>query len=297
MFKQILICLILALSFLKPVFAMENQPSKKVINWELLNGSSKINRTMIAEAKKEDWMVKLKLDHSLLAAIKDGDLDQVQALLQQGANPNTLNQDDKTPLMESRSAALCKVLLEHGADVNMQSFGGHTALAWAACRENNDSVLSLLLAHNANPNIQCKMGKTALIHAAKRSLLSNCKILLAHGANSLIQGPNAKTALIVAARQWAFFNRLYKESLPDNRSICVLLVEHETIHTKQFIAFLFCCKQVCPRFYRQKDLLKELWKNWSPEKLLSQKDCFGKAAYDYYPVDWLKPKDISNESL
>ena len=47
---------------------------------------------------------------------------------------------------------LCRLLLEHNADVNIQDNDGYTPLHWST-REGNENLCRLLLEHNADVNI------------------------------------------------------------------------------------------------------------------------------------------------
>ena len=68
----------------------------------------------------------------------------IDALLKAGADPNTKNPEGETPLMavaRSGKVDAAKRLLEAGADVNAkESFGGQTALMWAAAQSQAEMV-------------------------------------------------------------------------------------------------------------------------------------------------------------
>jgi ankyrin repeat protein len=60
--------------------------------------------------------------------------------------------------------ALCKVLLDHGANVNAVTVNGETALMLAASNAKSDVVI-YLLSKGADPKLRDKSGKTALDYA------------------------------------------------------------------------------------------------------------------------------------
>jgi serine/threonine-protein phosphatase 6 regulatory ankyrin repeat subunit B len=75
-----------------------------------------------------------KLDAALFAAVYDEDPAAVSQALAEGATPDARREDRQTPLMRAASegqAAIARLLLDHGADVNAQSETGETALLLA----------------------------------------------------------------------------------------------------------------------------------------------------------------------
>ncbi|MFA6107615.1 MAG: ankyrin repeat domain-containing protein [Candidatus Latescibacterota bacterium] len=75
-----------------------------------------------------------KLDAALFEAVYQEDPDAVQRVLADGACPDARRQDGQTPLMRAASegqAAIARLLLEGGADVQAQSETGETALLLA----------------------------------------------------------------------------------------------------------------------------------------------------------------------
>ncbi len=58
-------------------------------------------------------------------------------------------------------AKVARILLEHGADINLQDKKGWTALM-LACFFEQDKAAKLLLEHGADVNIKNRKGKTAL---------------------------------------------------------------------------------------------------------------------------------------
>jgi len=99
-------------------------------------------------------------------AAYDGRLAVVKLLVEHGAKVNVqANKSGWTPLMNASAQGFAKVaafLLEHGADINAHSKdGGYTALMYAA-RKGKKAVVLLLLAHDAKVNDICDDKRTAL---------------------------------------------------------------------------------------------------------------------------------------
>ena len=83
----------------------------------------------------------------LIRAAEDGRLDQVERLLQAGANPNFKSDGDVTVLMWAAARGhleVVKVLLESGADLSSQTQRGRTAID-LAIQEGHDSLAAFLL--------------------------------------------------------------------------------------------------------------------------------------------------------
>ena len=75
------------------------------------------------------------LGDDLLAATRKGDIAQVKALLDKGANINSKTRYNQTPLFfacDRGNLEMVKLLVERGADVNVKdNFYNATPLTWA----------------------------------------------------------------------------------------------------------------------------------------------------------------------
>ena len=90
-------------------------------------------------------------------------------LLEAGADVNVQNSDGQSALMLAATEGcdeLVRLLLDAGADVNAQDSSGRSALMLAA-EEGNDDLVRLLLDAGANDKTQCCLGHTALSYAAE----------------------------------------------------------------------------------------------------------------------------------
>jgi cytohesin len=90
---------------------------------------------------------------------------------------------------------MCKILLEHGADVNSRGYDGYTPLHLAASRLDSSSTatLQVLLVHGADLEATCRRRGETPIHCARGA--ANIKCLYKAGANLDYQDKWGKTAL------------------------------------------------------------------------------------------------------
>jgi ankyrin repeat protein len=103
----------------------------------------------------------------LMYAALYGDAAAVRMLLENGADPNTLNAGKATALMYAvDDVEKTRLLLDHGADPNIRSEEGRTALVIAAGRAGASPVVKLLLQHGADPTFQVASGPGTLARAA-----------------------------------------------------------------------------------------------------------------------------------
>ena len=106
-----------------------------------------------------------------VVAILSGDIKRVRFLADKG-EVNKKLQKGWTPLMfaaSERDTAIADALLSRGADVNMQSDSGETALMLAARQGHMEMVKKLLIEAEANVNLKNNEGKTALTIARENN--------------------------------------------------------------------------------------------------------------------------------
>jgi ankyrin repeat protein len=93
----------------------------------------------------------------------------------------------------------CRVLLEHGADPNLQAKYGQSALIWAA-RNGHEREARMIIEHGADPNLRDEWGSHALSFAAEAGHESIVCLLLEEAFTDInAQGTMGRTALIWAA--------------------------------------------------------------------------------------------------
>ncbi len=120
------------------------------------------------------------------AAIACGRADIVHALLERGADPETIMKPGLTPLAIAaikNDTDSIDLLLRHGAKVDSVTPAGFSALK-LACAEGMLDAVQVLLAHRADPNLADARGETALarLPMTKADALGICRALLDHGA-------------------------------------------------------------------------------------------------------------------
>ena len=96
-----------------------------------------------------------------------------------------------------------EALLEQGADINVGFVrsNGYTTLMLAAKTEWNPEGIEWLLAHGAEPDVTSFSGRTALHVAASYGRTKHVQILLAVGANVNARNRRGATPLKLAHRQ------------------------------------------------------------------------------------------------
>ena len=106
------------------------------------------------------------MGNDLIEAIDNGDIENVERLIDQGANYNIQDRYGNTVLIDASRGYLdiVRLLLNAGALPNIQNNFGNTALILASYHGYIE-IVRLLLTANADPNLQNNFGDTALIIA------------------------------------------------------------------------------------------------------------------------------------
>lgn len=126
------------------------------------------------------------LGTQLLNATNNNAVDAtVRDLLNQGADPNSKNQDGVTPLMIASylgNVSTVKLLISRGADVGIAESKGNTALIYALAHDrqaSNGEVVELLLSAGADANHEtAKKGNTTVgIVPSRQAIEPNARIL------------------------------------------------------------------------------------------------------------------------
>ena len=114
----------------------------------------------------------------LHAAMFSENIEVIELLLDAGANPNALSDEDRSPLrfaVERDALSMAALLLRHGASATINDSGGfcgETALGMAA-RKANVAMIQLLLEAGASVTAKDSDGRTALDHLPPRSTLDS----------------------------------------------------------------------------------------------------------------------------
>ena len=135
-------------------------------------------------------------------AARKGDVEEVKRLLDNGANVWAQDYGGTTALYWAafRHVEAVKVLLEHGADVGARDEDGKTALFFAAQNGNVD-VVKVLLEHGADVEAKDKDGWTALHRAVWKGRGAVVTVLLEHGADVWARDKGGRTPRDVAYRE------------------------------------------------------------------------------------------------
>ena len=136
---------------------------------------------------------------NLYTAIRSNDLQRLKALLDEGVSANTEGPNKITPLMDAAaigSVDAMKMLIERRADVNAVNTYGSTALMWSVT---DAKKVRLLLDHGADVNVAARSGRTPLIVAAFANPSADVvRMLLAKGANVTVMDQRKVTPLNAA---------------------------------------------------------------------------------------------------
>ena len=173
----------------------------------------------LLEVEKSDKKLDInKINHSgtslLFDLVKNEGLDYyIKKLLENGANPNIVNSDKKTPLIQAcadKKVPIIEMLLKHNVDVNyMIEESGTTAFSMAAS-QSSMSICKLLVDSKVDINKVDSFGKNVLINtifktdtflkkAEKRQHKELCDFLVDSGIDLNYVAPTGMTAIWAAA--------------------------------------------------------------------------------------------------
>ncbi|CAE7614813.1 ANKRD29 [Symbiodinium sp. CCMP2592] len=134
---------------------------------------------------------------------KDGDVAQVEALLQIPLDPDAASDGyGTTPLMRAATwgnVDVAGLLLEADAQVSLRSDTDYTALTLAA-REGHPEVVQLLLAAGSEKELIDEYGLSALMYAGRHGQAEVAEVLLEAGAQVDLCNKDGWTSLMFAAR-------------------------------------------------------------------------------------------------
>ena len=153
----------------------------------------------------------------LLKAAFNGEVENVKALLDKGVDVNFQNKGYGASALhaasETKRKKIVTMLLNRGADVNLQSKEGHTALLAASYNGHEDIVKILLLA-GAEVNHKNQADETALSLAREQKFTGAkwfdgaIKLLLQVGAKDIVKrcpNPNVKYETWSVKVYWQWF--------------------------------------------------------------------------------------------
>ncbi|GMF91910.1 unnamed protein product [Aspergillus oryzae] len=136
----------------------------------------------------------------ILWAVKHSQVGAVRHLLGYGADHMDI--DGRTPLSwaaQFGDNCLVNVLLDHGANLELQDNTGMSPLSWAV-KNDQMSVISSLLKRGSNPNSSDIEGRTSLFWAVLNRQEEAILLLLEQGANPNCKDESSQTPLSLAVR-------------------------------------------------------------------------------------------------
>lgn len=129
------------------------------------------------------------LSQELIAAVQNhASLAKIRNLLEQGANPNVLDLNGKTPLMFVSDVRVGKLLMEYGADPHAKDLMGRTVLMHAA----TCSLTQLFLNAGVDVNAVCSEEADSLTALSFVQTKTQLSLLIKAGADlTVLSSPNA----------------------------------------------------------------------------------------------------------
>jgi ankyrin repeat protein len=149
------------------------------------------------------------INQALITAAGSASPEVVLLLLQHGADPNALS-ENQTALMRAywNVAHGCTnrdVLLHAGADINARDEQGATPFTTLMTRcmpqSHRLSLMRKMIRYGPDINVQDQDGKTVLMEAARFGETAVARFLLQHGANVNVHDNEGRTALMFAASE------------------------------------------------------------------------------------------------
>ena len=173
----------------------QNRPVEKLIGMAMEGNNAEVARAI--EIGVEIDELGAGGHTALMAAAYYGHKSVVKTLLEAGANPNLLSDDDRlgtgmTALMLTAGSffannrqSIAKLLLANGADVNQQGLGGKTAIVYAALAgAGYRECVETLIAAGADLDLRDDRGHTVLTLVAAAENYQMLNLLIQAGAST-----------------------------------------------------------------------------------------------------------------
>lgn len=138
-----------------------------------------------------------------LDAVEDGDYKEIRTRLGRGANINALNTDGFPAIIiasDRKNLEMVKFLLEQGAKPDTRSEEGQDTALMRRADAGDGEAVKMLLDKGANVNLQDRLGETALIKAVRSRKTRIVSMLLEHGAEINIADYTGNNAMDHAKR-------------------------------------------------------------------------------------------------
>jgi ankyrin repeat protein len=162
-------------------------------------------RPLVADDTPEQARQKAvkKAQDALIAAAKQGDVGQIRAQLQAGADVNARDGSQRTALLHAvrgGQLAAVRALIEAGAGLDERDPDGRSALMEAARRKEAMPALDLVAA-GADVNVADKDGWTALMFAAKEGTLAAARAIVRSPRQSSLDALAKETSALTLAAE------------------------------------------------------------------------------------------------
>jgi ankyrin repeat protein len=144
-----------------------------------------------------------KAQDALIAAAKQGDVGQVRAQIQAGADVNARDVGQRTALLHAvrgGQLAVVRALIEAGAGLDERDPDGRTPLMEAARRKEAMPALDLVAA-GADVNLTDKDGLTALMFAAREGTLAAARAIIRAPQQSSLDALTKETSALSLAAE------------------------------------------------------------------------------------------------
>jgi ankyrin repeat protein len=138
------------------------------------------------------------INQALFDAVREGNLEKAQKLLEKGASVHATDQSHTTPLylaVLNGHINIIELLLEYGADMNAIAPNGLTP--WILAFTHN-KVIELLVGKGANVNAVSEDGESLMHYVSKNGEPTMVSFLLEHGANLNVRSKCGHTPLWLA---------------------------------------------------------------------------------------------------
>ena len=162
----------------------------------------------------------------LVAALAGNHFQLAELLHRNGADPNVRGRHKITPLQSAAyhgNLRIVQELIKYNADINTKDFRGETAIYDASRGHRLDcpNIVRLLLQHGADVNVRQNDGLAPLHMASMNGALEVARVLLEHGANVQAEDVRGRTPLQVVSE-----NDYRDDSEVTRKLMTKLLIEH-----------------------------------------------------------------------
>lgn len=134
----------------------------------------------------------------LFYVLDDINLDAAELLLKNGADVNIQGRIGQTPLFIARSKDAVNLLIQYKVSVNAREFRNSRTRLFSLTQQGELELVEVLVENGADINIQDRIGQTPLFNAAYYKRTNVVKFILKHGANINIRDKRGRTPLFSA---------------------------------------------------------------------------------------------------